>query len=781
MRQEKRPDEAMSDQIILGQYEILERLADGKQVSAFRVRDALQGQEMLLKEFCNAPGGALLQEMESRAKQAMGLSHPGLVAVKKWVEGDRQAYVLRDFAPGKTLDAVLKENPRGWSPADARDLLLQICEAVGYIHDVTGQGHYGLHPGNIFIAEDGKAQVGDYGSSAAAKTGKEELQAYIVPKGAPMPEDATKSKEDLQAYIAPECLAAGGAPDTRADIYSLGALLYRLLTGRAPGEAGAEPPAWFEESGIAKLLANSLKREARERYTGVKGFAEDLKAVLMPPQLSLFVEGTNAPIPRGEAHHVRVKVENRGQAKLRVAGISASAEWVRRISPARLDLGGEESQEVSLILDTSRLPAGPNEARITLRSNAFGAETASFPVTIDILSPFVKAVPASLNFLKQAGKSQAQQIMASRSDGRSLKAQVEVSGPWIRCSKVLDTGNAQMFNVTVDATGLPAGIHRGTLTLKDADPFEVKSVQIPVVVMVEAPVALQPVPATAQPPAEEKSAAPAHEPPPLPAALPAAVPPAIEPPSQAVPGAVEGTTKPEPRKPFWKRIFKRKADKGPKKARPKPPPIAGGAPRGGLVPRLFARVIDTLVLVALSYGIGTGVLNAAHRHFVPDPLGFLRLPYDIIRLSRQMPGDLPDLTIRALLGLVSSPQWWVGLWLTGVYYIFTTSTWGKTLGKSLMKLKVVHRTGEKLTSRQALLRWLGCHLSEITLGLGYLPALFRTRRGLHDRLSGSYVAADDKEQKNRPQLPSGSEDIETNIGHYNEVTKDVLLRRNTRG
>jgi len=749
----------MENSVRFNQYEILEALSEGKAVSAYRARDLVEGREVVFKEFRSLPGtqGSMLSDLEAIARRALGLVHPNLVPLKKWIDGEQEAYVVRDFLPGKTLRSLLREHPQGLDPATACDILLPVCEALDFVHELMGQAHNGLHPDNILLLKGGRVAVTDFGSSEVALSGG----------GGSDPE------AEEHAYIAPERLTGKGASDPRADVYALGVLLHEMLTGRMPSTPGPAP-AWFEETGIARLLAASVKNNPHERYASARGFLEDLKAVRLPPQMSVFIEDTSTPIPRGESHHVRLKIANHGQARLRVARIAATQEWVRKIAPARLDLAEGESQEVALILDTTRLPAGKNECRITIASNAYGSERASFPLAIDILAPSVKAVPPSLNFGKQSGKSQPQQIMASRSDGKALKARVEISEEarsWIRCSKVLDTGNAQMFNVTVDASGLPDGIHRGTITLRDADPFEVKSVQIPVVVLVEAPVRASP-PATIAPAPAPKREPVITAPAPPVALSPQAVSPVVD---DSSPVAPSKEALPQPQAVQEEPVVPKAGAR---------PLIAGGAPRGGVIARLFARAIDTLLLVAVSFGAAASL----RLPFVPDPTGFLSLPVRLFHWARQPGGGagLPEIYVHAFKDMIASPAWWVGLGISGLYYTLATARWGKTMGKSLMKLEVVHRDGGKLSFRQSLLRWIGYHISELTLGLGYLPALLRTRRGLHDRIAQSYVAGEGKGQK---ALPTPSADVDLgsmslkreDFGHYSDVAKDILQRRNRNG
>ena len=146
------------------------------------------------------------------ARLAARLSHPNVVHVYDAGEADGQLFIVMEYVPGETL-AVSGKIPA----ADAVRLALQACAGLQHAHD-AGLIHRDVKPGNLLLRGDGVLKVADFGLARTADT------THLTQLGTIL---------GTAAYLAPE-QAAGEEVTTAADIYSLGAVLYDLLTGRPP-------------------------------------------------------------------------------------------------------------------------------------------------------------------------------------------------------------------------------------------------------------------------------------------------------------------------------------------------------------------------------------------------------------------------------------------------------------------------------------------------------------------------------------------------------------------
>lgn len=159
------------------------------------------------------------------ARTVAALRHPNIVEIFGVVEDGQEAYLVFEFVEGATLDQVLAERD-SLPPDQARGLLRQIASALDYAHG-RGVIHRDLKPSNIMVTEDGTVKVMDFGVARRAKDAAMALTDTVA--GTP-------------PYMAPE--AENGTVRKESDIFSLGVLLYELLTGRIP----------FQGSGAGMLL-----------------------------------------------------------------------------------------------------------------------------------------------------------------------------------------------------------------------------------------------------------------------------------------------------------------------------------------------------------------------------------------------------------------------------------------------------------------------------------------------------------------------------------------------
>lgn len=210
----------MPDPIILNnRYQLEERLGTGGMAVVYRARDLMLERSVAIKilreNFSGDPD--FRERFRQEAKAAANLTHPNIVTVHDFGLDSGRLFIVMEFVPGTHLKAILQR--RGRLPVDeAISLMIQACAGVGYAHR-AGLVHCDIKPHNMLITPDKRLKVTDFGIARALASIQPEEKMEIV-WGSPQ-------------YFAPE-QAAGGPPSPASDVYSLGVILYELLTGQLP-------------------------------------------------------------------------------------------------------------------------------------------------------------------------------------------------------------------------------------------------------------------------------------------------------------------------------------------------------------------------------------------------------------------------------------------------------------------------------------------------------------------------------------------------------------------
>ncbi|MBW3595947.1 MAG: serine/threonine protein kinase [Planctomycetes bacterium] len=300
---------------VLGDYELLEEIGHGGMGLVYRARQISLGREaavkMILRGRMASP--ADLARFRAEAEAAARLDHPGIVPVYEVGESEGRPFFSMKYVAGRTLAQVLSEGPM--PPREAAELLNDVCRAVHYAHQ-QGVLHRDLKPSNILIDEQGRPHVTDFGLAKQAADA-----ASLTKTGAVL---------GTPAYMAPEQAAGSrGQVGPASDVYSLGTILYHMLTGRPPFQAASPvdtvllvleqdppPPRLVNpkaDRDLEMIALHCLQKPPDLRYRSAAALADDLTAYLHDESISARSGRFGQVVSRWfrETHHA-ILLENWG-------------------------------------------------------------------------------------------------------------------------------------------------------------------------------------------------------------------------------------------------------------------------------------------------------------------------------------------------------------------------------------------------------------------------------------------------------------------------------------
>jgi len=248
--------------------EIIELIGAGGMGAVYKARqsglDRLVALKILPEEFGHDVKFALRFTREARTLAK--LSHPNIVSVYEFGKVEDTYYFLMEFVDGSTLRDVVQSGQL--TPQHALAIVPHLCDALQYAHD-KGVVHRDIKPENILIAVDGSVQIADFGLSRIL--GNESQQEVLT---------ATHQVMGTPRYMAPEQLEGSHGVDHRADIYSLGVVIYEMLTGELPIGRFAAPSKKVEiDVRLDEVVLRTLEKEPQRRYQHASQIKSDVQSI----------------------------------------------------------------------------------------------------------------------------------------------------------------------------------------------------------------------------------------------------------------------------------------------------------------------------------------------------------------------------------------------------------------------------------------------------------------------------------------------------------------------
>ena len=282
----------LEGKIIGNRYEIIEKIGNGGMATVYKARCTILNRyvavKVLREEFTTDE--EFIKRFNTEAQAAASLTHPNIVSVFDVGQEYNIYYIVMELIQGKTLKQIIAEEgalPWKWSV----NIAIQICSALEVAHK-NGIVHRDIKPHNIIITEDGIAKVTDFGIAKAVSNST--ITAFGTTIGS-------------VHYFSPEH-ARGGYTDAKSDIYSLGVVMYEMVTGKVPFDADTpvsvalkhmqeepiEPIKLNSRIPVAvnQIILKAMKKDASLRYASATEMIKDLSLALKNPS-GKFVQEKN--------------------------------------------------------------------------------------------------------------------------------------------------------------------------------------------------------------------------------------------------------------------------------------------------------------------------------------------------------------------------------------------------------------------------------------------------------------------------------------------------------
>jgi serine/threonine-protein kinase len=379
---------------LVGSYKITDKIGEGGMGAVFRGIDVMLEREVAVKmlrpELSQQPN--IVERFRSEAVTLAKLNHPNIATLYSFVRQGDDFFMVMEFVRGETLDDLIRRS--GAMPVDkAIGLLCQALEGIDHAHRM-GIVHRDVKPANMMMTESGTLKVMDFGIARVLGTARMTKQGNIV---------------GTIEYMSPEQVR-GQETDARSDIYSLGILLYEMLTGRVPFSSDSEfdlmkmqideapqPPRVFSAQ-IPQVVEQAIMRALAKRPEARFQSAADFRNSLLSagglgaaPSIGSAASATPPANRLGDAPTVIAPVPGAIPKETRL-GTGASGFQVDQLKPTRL--GGEVNAPLAYgtgspapaMYQQAAPPAGKSSAKLFIGIAAVVALVAIVGISLVLLS-----------------------------------------------------------------------------------------------------------------------------------------------------------------------------------------------------------------------------------------------------------------------------------------------------------------------------------------------------------------------------------------------------------
>ncbi|NMB53521.1 MAG: serine/threonine protein kinase [Leptolinea sp.] len=277
---------APSNPVLSNRYQLLQTLGSGGTAVVYRARDLMLERQVAIKVLRPDFGKdeSFRERFRQEARAAANISHPNIVTVHDFGLDHDRLFIVMEFIPGTDLKTVMRKHGP-FELEEAIPLILQACAGLGHAHR-SGIVHCDVKPHNMLVTPEGQLKVTDFGIARALAGIHPEERSDVV-WGSPQ-------------YFSPE-QASGIAPSPASDVYSLGVVLYEMLTGQLPLNADTAtelarmhrdvppvPPRQIKPElprDLERILLKVLSKEPAARYRSADQFGQVLSTFGRTPEL----------------------------------------------------------------------------------------------------------------------------------------------------------------------------------------------------------------------------------------------------------------------------------------------------------------------------------------------------------------------------------------------------------------------------------------------------------------------------------------------------------------
>ncbi|MEW6185918.1 MAG: protein kinase, partial [Thermodesulfobacteriota bacterium] len=264
-----------------GRYQVKKFLGEGGKKKVYLAHDTVLDRDVAFALIKTEKLDQASRQRIRREAQAMGKlgDHPNIVGIHDMGEENDQPYVVLPLMPGGDVEGMIEKAPERRLPIEqAITITKSVCRGLEYAH-VKGIIHRDLKPGNVWLSADGTARIGDFGLALAVELSRLTQEGMMV---------------GTYYYMPPE-QAMGGEVTVKADLYSLGAMLYEMVTGRPPftgddsvaiiGQHINTPPvspSWHRPDlppPLAALIMRLLEKDPNKRPASASEVLKALEAI----------------------------------------------------------------------------------------------------------------------------------------------------------------------------------------------------------------------------------------------------------------------------------------------------------------------------------------------------------------------------------------------------------------------------------------------------------------------------------------------------------------------
>ena len=271
-----------SETNMVGKYLITAKIAEGGMGAIYKAKHPTLNRTVILKRLTLKKNAAITERFKREAELMIDFRNDNIVQVYDHFKEGNSYYIAMEYVDGVSLGDLIEK--RRYIPNEIAMLIFrEICKALKYAHDKTVI-HRDIKPENVLISKDGEVKLTDFGIATSKDTEDDGLTSVGMTLGTP-------------AYMSPEQILNTKSVDNRADIYSMGVVLYKMVTGKSPFPSNFTPDAITQINKgeyvyprkinprisplLQKVIKKAMHHKFKKRYKDLQNiidiFSKDLK------------------------------------------------------------------------------------------------------------------------------------------------------------------------------------------------------------------------------------------------------------------------------------------------------------------------------------------------------------------------------------------------------------------------------------------------------------------------------------------------------------------------